>query len=362
MIKKRLCLFLALLLLLPACGNGRKMAYGTVAEVQTGESGEIAAIVVDGDGGKQFGVLLTEETWTIPWSEEDVQVDEEAEFQTQLQPGVRVAVEQLPGGKELETAGGGKVRAYEAYYIRVTAILRRNAAELADGAALDILDHGGISGVTYLLPDGTELLWVRGPSGPENCFVGGLESLHDLSEPAQKRISAWYAERGLLYDEKAELEKAYAAWQKNSEDFQCPMVEQNVSPSASSERVMYFGTHLTLPLYQEEDVTACTLALGEAFDRETGEYLELWDLFRCSPEEARQAIIDASLDWAGSGGVRAGLEAAFTPERVVVGTGSLYMQFEPGVISEEPTGYAFDVDLSKLRDLMYGWAAPKRAD
>lgn len=363
--KKRLYLILALTLILglSACGDGRKMAYGTVAEVQTGDDGEVAAIVVDGDDGKQFGALIAEDTWLSPWGEGSW-TGEEARvvLREQLQPGARVAVEQLPGRKELETAGGGKIRAYEAYYISVTAILRRNAAKLADGTTLDVLDHGGVSGVSYRLTDGTELLWVRGPSGPEHHYVGGLEGFDDLSETAQKRISAWYEERGLLYDEEEELEKAYAAWQKNSEDFRPRMVEQAISPSASSERVMYFGTDLTLPLYQEEGGTACTLALGEAFDRETGEPLDLWDLFRCSQEEARQAIIDACLDWRGSGGVRAGLEAAFDPERVVVGADSLYLYFEPGIISEEPSGYAFNADLSKLKDLMYDWAVPKTQD
>ena len=361
--KRNLGIVLALLLLLTACGDGRKMAYGTVAEVQTGDGGEITAIVVDGDDGKQFGALIAEDTWLSPWGEGPWSGEEaRAAIQEQLQPGTRIAVEQLPDRKELETAGGGKIRAYESYYISVTAILRRNAAELTDGTALDILDHGGFSGVTYCLPDGTELLWVRGPSGPENHFVGNLESFQDLSETAQEKVRAWYEERGLLYDEEEELEKAYAAYLEQGEDFQCHMVEQSIDPSASSEKVMYFGTHVTLPLDQEEAGTAYTLSLGEAFDRETGEHLSLWDLFQCSEEEARQAIIDAALDWRGSGGVRAGLEAAFDPERVVVGTDSLYMHFEPGIISEEPTGYAFNADVSKLKDLMYDWAVPESGE
>lgn len=358
--KRNLWIVLALLLLLSACGDGRKMAYGTVAEVQTGDGGEIAAIVVDGDDGKQFGALITEDTWFSPWGEGHWSGEEaRAAVQEQLQPGVRVAVEQLPGRKELETVGGGKIRAYESYHISIMAILRRNAAELADGTALDILDHGVFSGVTYCLTDGTELLWVRRPSGPEHHYVGGLESFDDLSETAQEKVRAWYEERGLLYDEEEELEKAYAAYLKQGESFRSRMVEQDVSPSGSSQRVMYFGTHVTLPYDLEDSSNSYTLSLGEAFDRETGEYLSLWDLFQCSEEEARQAIIDAALDWAGSGGVRAGLEAAFDPERVVVGTDSLYMHFEPGIISEETTGYAFNADVSKLKDLMFDWAVPK---
>ena len=59
---------------------------------------------------------------------------------------------------------------------------------------------------------------------------------------------------------------------------------------------------------------------------------------------------------------KAGLEAALTPERVVVSSDSLYMHFEPGVISEDPTGYAFNADMGTLKDLMYDWAVPVKQD
>lgn len=344
------------LLLLPACGDGHKMAYGTVAEVQTEDSGEITAIVVDGDDGKQFGVLLTEETWTIPWSEEDSQIDTDTEFQAQLQPGTRIAVEQLPGRKELETAGGGKIRAYESYYIRVTAILRRNAAQLADGTALDVLDHGGISGVTYLLPDGTELLCVRGPSGPENCYVVNLESFDDLSGTAQEKVSAYYQERGALFDEAAELEKAYSDWNAKGEDFQSRMVEQSVSPSASGEQVMYFLTTVMLPYYGGGSATAYELRLCDAFDRETGEHIDTRDLFTCPWERVVQAILDE--DPTLTPALRAEMEAALTPERVEVFSDNVSVNFGPDTLPSHTPGWGYSLSAC-ISDLMHPWAAPK---
>lgn len=345
------------LLLLSACGDGRKMAYGTVAEVQTGDSGEITAIVVEGDDGKQFGVLLTEETWTIPWSVEDSQIDTDTEFQAQLQPGTRIAVEQLPGRKELETAGGGKIRAHEAYYIRVTAILRRNAAQLADGTALDVLDHGGISGVTYLLPDGTELLWVQGPSGPENCYVANLESFNDLSETAQEKVSAYYQERGALFDEEAELEAAYAAWKTGGEDFQCRRIDQNASPSASGERVMYFLTTVMLPYYGGEEATSYELRLCDAFDRETGEHIDTRDLFTCPWERVVQAILDG--DTTLSDPLRAEMAAALTPERVEFFPDNVSVNFEPDTLPSHTPGWGYSLSAC-ISDLMHPWAAPKK--
>ena len=358
--KRYLILLLALLLLLPACGRENHRVEGTVTQVQTSESGELTAFVVQVRGGEETGVLLDESTDAIPaepggWTTSGMR----AEFQKDLQLDVTVFASCLPKKQKLIAGDGRELTAYQADYITITGRLNRGAVTLKDGTAVDVLEEGYYStSRTYRLPDGTELLWVRGPSGPENHFVGSLESFNDLNQQAQKRISAWYEERGLLYDEGAELEKAYAAWQKSGEDFRCSMVEQDVSPSASSGKVMYFHTSLTLPLYQDEAGTSCALSLGDAFDRETGEHLELWDLFRCPEAEARQAIIDACLDWAGSGDIRAGLEAALTPERVVVSSDSLYMHFEPGVISKDPTGYAFNADMGTLKDLMYDWAVP----
>lgn len=364
--KKMLCTCLALLLLLPlaACGENNRQVRGLVTEVQTGEDGALTAFVVRTQGGEQVGVLLTEGTAAIPtgdgpWSGDELRT----QFQQDLQPDVQISAACLRPKKTLATRNGQEIAAYQADTVYITGQLNRGTAALADGTALDVLeDYFSSANRTYLLPDGTELLRVRGPSGPEHHYVGSLESFDDLSEQAKRKVLAFYEARGALFDEGAELERAYSDWKAKGEDFSCHWLEQEVSPSASSEKVMYFGTHVTLPLDQEEAGTAYTLSLGEAFDRETGEYLSLWDLFRCSQEEAQQAIIDAALDWRGSGGVRAGLEAAFAPERVVVGTDSLYMHFEPGIISEEPTGYAFNADVSKLKDLMYDWAVPESGE
>lgn len=362
--KRMLCACLALLLLLPlaACGEQTKQVQGLVTQLQLSETGELTSFVVRTRTGEQVGLLLNEKTFAAPpqsgsWTDSEMR----AEFQKALEPDVQISAACLPAKQMLTVGDGQELAAYTADHIVIIGRLHRGAAALADGTAVDLLEEDCSPNHTYLLPDGTQLLNVRGPYGPEGCYVMGLENFADLSQQAQEKISAYYEAQGVLYDERAELEKAYADYLKRGEDFQCHMVEQDVSPSASSEKVMYFHTSLTLPLYRDGSGTVYTLSLGDAFDRETGEHLGLWDLFQCSEEEARQAILDAALDWPGSGDVRAGLEAAFSPERVVVGTDRLYMHFEPGIISEEPTGYAFDAGLSKLQDLMYHWAVPRTA-
>lgn len=361
--KKMLCTCLALLLLLPlaACGENNRQVRGLVTEIQTGEDGALTAFVVRTQGGEQVGVLLTEGTAAIPtgdgpWSGDELRT----QFQQDLQPDVQISAACLRPKKTLATRDGQEIAAYQADTVYITGQLNRGTAALADGTALDVLeDYFSSANRTYLLPDGTELLRVRGPSGPEHHYVGSLESFDDLSEQAKRKVLAFYEARGALFDEGAELERAYSDWKAKGEDFRCHWLEQEVSPSASSEKVMYFGTYVTLPLDDEDGCTSYSLSLGDAFDRETGEHLELWDLFRCPEAEARQAIIDACLDWTGSDEIRPEMEAAFSTERVIVGRDGLTLDYEPGSMPSQEHGYFFNADLSKLKDLMYDWAVPK---
>ena len=57
--KRYLILLLALLLLLPACGRENHRVEGTVTQVQTSESGELTAFVVQVRGGEETGKAPT---------------------------------------------------------------------------------------------------------------------------------------------------------------------------------------------------------------------------------------------------------------------------------------------------------------
>ena len=198
------------LLLLPACGVDSVQVRGLVTEVQTGPDGALTAFVVQTKDKGQVGVLLTGDTFAAPsgsgsWTGSEMQ----AEFQAELLPDVSISAVCLPSKKKLTAQDGQEIAAYEADHVSINGRLNRGAAALADGTALDVLeDNNPVADRTYLLPGGAELLWVRGPSGPEHCYVGGLESFDDLSARAREKVSAWYEDRGPLFDEAAELEKA----------------------------------------------------------------------------------------------------------------------------------------------------------
>lgn len=348
-----LLLTLSLLLGLTACQpQPTKHFRGLVTEVQTSAEGEPLSLLVQTDSGDQVGILLTEETHISPL--ENGTYTRPALW-AELKPDVEVLALCFPARKTLTTQDGQKFPAYESRNVEVTGRLTRGGAVLKDGTVLDVMERTRHpAGRTYSLPDGVDLLTVAAPSGPANVFSGGL-SLSALSEAAQEKVVAFYEERGLLYDEAALLELVYAQWKTMGEDFSSYYLEQSTSPSASSSQVMYFLTTVTIPTAHGDNCTNYDLQLGDAFDRETGEHLDPWDLFTCPKEEAIAALLKA--DWI-SESLRAEMEAAFTPERMVLFPDHISMIFERGSLPSQEHDYSLSVELSDLPGLLQDWALP----
>lgn len=174
---------LFLLLPLAACSEKNKQVRGLVTEIQTGPDGTLTAFAVQTWGGEQVGVLLTEDTFAAP-----SRSGRGAAFQAELLPDASISAVCLPSKKKLTAQDGQEIAAYE-----------------------------------------VDTIYIN----------GRLESFDDLSTQTQEKVSAWYEDWAPLFDEAAELEKAYSDWKATGEDFQGHMVNQSTSPSASSERVLY---------------------------------------------------------------------------------------------------------------------------
>ena len=112
----------------------------------------------------------------------------------------------------------------------------------------------------------------------------GKKNIDHLEENAKASVLAYYEERGRLYDIMEELEKASAIYQQsqNKENFSMMRIEQNVYPTAANDRLIFFQTSLHLPLAEK---TFTERNLCEVFDRKTGAYIPIEDLFICPLEE-----------------------------------------------------------------------------
>lgn len=358
-LKKWAALLLAALLALSltACQDDRHVS-GALVEVQTAEDGSLSALILERDG-KRTGVKLAEKTHLWPvgegsWTSEELL----AEFQKDLQPGNEVNARCYSRRETLETKDGERIPAYWGLSVSITGILEREVLTLRDGTAVDVMENGIFdSNHTYQLPDGTGLLRVVNTGGPENHYVAGVEIFDGLSEAAKERVRAYYEEQGALYDEEEELEKSYAAYLRLGENFSCDQIQQDVTACASSERVTYFLTCLTLP--QEYGGRLCyERKLGAAFDRETGEKIGNWDLFGVPEQEVRRRLPELC-GWEEDPGVREAMSRALDPDWIVFFPDHVAVDFPPGSLPGEEYGHIISVDYKDAPEGFFQpWAVP----
>ncbi|MGI6026629.1 MAG: hypothetical protein ACOX7G_06645 [Candidatus Scatomorpha sp.] len=348
--KKALPLLILCALLLTACSSrGTHGVSGKVVELHSGPEG-LESFVIDSNG-ELLGVMLTDRTYVLSWLDALSAED----FLSGSAPDAAVTVYFDGSKSRLVTGSGEEIKAQEAETVYITGFLRPDAVSLADGTELDVWQYENAT--AYAAEDGTELLKVAEPIGPADTYNNGL-SLNDLGETAQANITAWFEARGALYDEQAELERAYAAWSgaEDASDFQTWGLSQRIVPTALSERVIYFLTTVERPVgsfVMEQQ------RIGSAFDRETGEYLEAWELFTCPPDEAVQRILD--LSELTESEQRAELEAAFEPECLTIFEDRLEVSFERGVLPSCESGFTLVLDLDEdVLPLLHPWAVPQK--
>jgi len=233
-------------------------------------------------------------------------------------------------------------------------LVEKKVITFSDGESADLWRTGG-SNDNYKISDGTTLLTIQNPTGPDKVYVGGVESYDDLSDTAQKAVSAFYEKQGLLYDTQSELKNAYAeylACKESETEYHERYITQDIAPTASNDTIMCFLTSVNLPTKSQE---AQELRLGAAFERKTGEVLSNWDLFTLPEEEARQWLLNAfDVDPA----LRAEMEAALKPEYIILFPENLEVTFPQGTLPSQEHRYSCALDYDKLKAVLQPWATP----
>lgn len=172
--------------------------YGDIEEIREDENG-IASLVIQLETGKCEGLLVTDMTYI------DALIDnaEGAEAEALLAKGVPIFASGDISKKSLTDENGIKLKTYDALTMRIQQLPTDEKATLSDGTNVYVWRGSGYD--NYRLADGTVLLRVDDSSVPENSYVGGVESLDDLSEAAKAGVLEFYDEQGLLYDVQIEL-------------------------------------------------------------------------------------------------------------------------------------------------------------
>ena len=323
---------------------------GEVVEWSTDGDTSLSSFVVQTEEGDRFGVLMTGQTIVLPsdtLSAED--------FLRQPPEGVVVSVFCQRGRQTLTAQDGRTLAAFSADQISIIGQVTQNVFALSDGTEIDLIqyDSSPFAYNIYRLRDGKQLLRELPPSGPENVSVGGVASFDDLSPAAQEAVSAYYDRQGLLYDIKQQVEAAYQAY-RTDPDSPPFHVEQSISPSAASSRVLYFLTSVTMP---GGNGSGKELRLGDAFDRETGARLPPLTLFSLPPEQVPEALV--SLSKPENDTLHTEMLAAFRPEYLVFFPEHLELNFPRGTLPSQEYDYIAALDYTpQLTALLQSWAIP----
>ena len=263
---RKLLLIVPLLLLLTGCGG--KVIYGEVQSISPkGDYLELTLV------GKEDIVLADDNTTVFSFSGiEEGLLDGEL-----IRPHITAY--------DLKWTTDG----YYSDRIYVESVILPEPYVLKDGTELTVRKDFG--NTTYFSPDGIDILWEQDPVGPHNVSVGGLPTFDMLNDQAQEQILSHYEDMGILYDLDAELEFAWQCYQKADEKpmFQAHHLSQDISPSAANDRLIWYTAYVTRPIGDGLHHQASTHTV---FDRETGDIVNISDLFDCDEKALVKRILE----------------------------------------------------------------------
>ena len=338
-LKRRTAVFLVTLacaILITGCGV--KTIRGEVTEINTDDQTGVFSFVVTQDDGESITVETDQNTHIFSW------IDEASEYD--LRNG---AID----GIVVSVTGRRSRSAIKAAQVEIEYLLARGEYALEDGTRIDI--KRGIFDTVYCLEDGTKLLTVRNTVGPDDVITVGVESLDTLSQEAQRNIKAYYDEQGILYDVFATLEDAYGAYYILKDNFSPYLLSQETVPTASSDRVVYFLTVVTMPYRGTNSHTE--LRLGTAFDKATGEEIRASDLFTCEPGEIIDRLIEISM--VDDEALTAEMKANFKLEYVIFFPDNLEITFPAGALPKHGISHGMGFDYTEeICALLQPWAVP----
>ena len=361
--KKLIPLIVICILLLCGC-NQRQGVAGWVTGYAETEASEYPVIMIKQDNGREYGVVIDESTFVHGWIDGS---EEQAEnLKNGTAENVSISAFSDKRIRSIKT-DKGVVKVLDAHTVSVDAILKKEAKKLADGTLLDILETD--SSITYQLADGTELLRVNHPIGPENVYSGNYESFDSFSEEAKAKVLEYYDNRGLLYDEEATLEQAYRHYNLDKMEFHTYLLEQFISPAASNENIMTFLTSVTLPLANGK--VGHEIRLGEIFDKNTGEHISGYDIFNCEAGKAVDILVDAAFsDGAayfsestnGDTRLKAEMKSAMKPEYIILWNENFEIAFPAGTLESVDHCYIIGLEYTdSIKAIMHDWAIPDTA-
>lgn len=318
---------------------------GRIVETQVDDATGAVSLVVYTSQGEEIGLQLSGKTSIFSFFDQYSAKDLEA---GKITDPLRISAEVKNAKTTMFNQDGEKIPAYPAQVVQVEAYLRQDTICLEDGTQLECWQK--VRETVYALPNGPDLVEEFDRSTLD-ASTGSIGSLDQLSQETRNNIAAYYEKQKPPYDLQAELEAAYQTYlQEGSPDFFYPsLLGTETFPTASSPNVIYFTTIIYTSSGQRNT--------GTAFYKDTGEQLDMEDLFTCTPNELVQALIeeaeitDPTLQQA--------LDTAFDFHQMILYPDVLEVWYDAGTLPSQDNNYclAFDYD-DTILERMHAWAVP----
>ncbi len=242
-------------------------------------------------------------------------------------------------------------------------VLYKNAVILSDKTPVDMWDNCGFY-QSYHLADGTELLKDYRPKYLDALSVVSVPTEYKalLSQQAVDNILDFYSENSLLFDNKPYIEKAYARYLESEDkaEFESFDLTLGTVMTAVSDKNAYFSVSITIPNEKGENEQK---QWGVAFDRDSGEYLDFWSLFKCGKNDAEQVIIEAVFNTIekDSGLTKEILAENFDASCVIFWQDSIEIWYPKGTLPKTDYEFGIGIDgenMEKIYSIMHNWAVP----
>lgn len=230
----------------------------------------------------------------------------------------------------------------------------------SDGEHVDLWASDQFWGDYYKLSDGTTILMVQEPSGPSNVYVGNIEGYDDLNDAAKKNVDQYYEEQGLLYDINIEVEKAYSEYKdciSEGASFNSFQLSQEIAPTASNDNIMCFITSVSIPIKGQE---VKDMRYGAVFDKESGQVLNKWDLFKVDESQARKRLV--SLSGVNDSALQSEMEKVLMSENIILFPDHMEISFPEGSLSSQNQSYLVGINYKDIKDIIHDWAVPSLTD
>ena len=344
---RKLILLLTLCLLLTGCSSSETVIYGAVAEVTE------EALILETGAGERLAVLR--EKSTAFFGEQNIRDDH---YKEAPYPGVVLRFVPTSRGGTVTVGDGSKLPAWRSHrLIDIVGPVIPGAVILSDGTVLDAWHQR--HAVTYHMEGGLQLLYEGLDRGPDIDVLGSNADFSDLSPAAQRTVTAFFTDRGKLYDLQGLLETAWSTYRADPKDFSSFTVDQDTKPAAVGPRVLYFTTNL----YRHVSGRYGSMTYSTtAFDRETGAAIPLADLFLCDEADLGAQLLEI----AAAGGtapvntaLRSEMKAAFRLEHLRFEPQYLWIDFLGESLPSQLSGWSIRVPFSEIGHLMHPWALPE---